>query len=99
MTTIDTAIADKALALWCGDKDAAIERPTSAEKEMLCAIACVARVLTETGSLAPLVSYCDDMYPELAGDELKADLVELCQRAGVSSDGTKAELITRLEAL
>jgi len=39
------------------------------------------------------------MYPELAGDELKADLVELCQRAGVSSDGTKAELITRLEAL
>jgi len=46
MTTIDTAIADKALALWCGDKDAAIERPTSAEKEMLCAIACVARVLT-----------------------------------------------------
>ena len=100
-STIGTAVANKVIFRWCGVEGdaAATERPTADEKEMLCAMLCVARVLEETGTLQSLVRYCEDMYPALTGDELKADLVAKAQAAGVSSDGTKAQLIARLEAL
>ena len=99
MSTIATTVADKIIARWCGAKDAEAQRPTDAEKAMLGQALVVARVIGETGTLQSLVRYCDDMYPTLTGDELKAELVAKAQAAGVSSDGTKAQLIARLEAL